>query len=772
MDLFLAAANRGGCPSVSDLTESEYSGRRNGFFASNNTFQRSFRHIPYQRDYDDDFRHPLATSDHDIMHDDAMSAITERDSSQLNESHDEHEMLRKRRMNFFKGDVSEEETGEKGEDAAAASATSPQPPSVEEKEEVLSTGSSAHEDEENPVAVDHGVFDAIPGPNLSFDTNHGDIGDTLGSASPQNGTNTRLPPQDSLHHEFNTGPLVGFLAWRRQKSHSSSALLQKANSVASLFHRKNEKLEQTTKSHIHLAQVHEEVFEQEDLDVAQQLATLKLEMAEVRTKLDAAQQRYLIAEQENAHFRECNAYLEQQNNTYQADLAQLQHTKLEAEIIIAKLKEECQHLTVERDRKARDVSDFRVALEACVEEINRIRSLLSSTQNALHLETAEKVKLQVALENQLKQISNQQVQLDEATAVLQSMREQAQTASIERANLLKKLTLAQHDRDNLRTIAKDRNAEVDAMRQELNRLKRHPISLRRPSFTEADDANSSEALIGSSPNSSSRSIGPIRVPAWVEDMLFPSKRKRTIDRSVSEKPPTKNSTRTIRKPATRGFSETIVSNNVGRKKPEDSESSAANTCAQIEIPKHSNDRTPSRESSSSKALWTNPFLARWLMHLPFFGGGLKSDTKEDSADDDGAATEPLSKIYSKTKASASSKRSEGHYVRETSSDRKKSLSKSEDTSGSTREKRDNTKAHGSFLEIDDRKKPASTKTLSVVAQKLHSGSSSSSSDILYNKDLDIRNSDADESDDESLDELKHIWASARLKIDCESSDEE
>jgi hypothetical protein len=34
-----------------------------------------------------------------------------------------------------------------------------------------------------------------------------------------------------------------------------------------------------------------------------QLAALKLEMAEGRTKLDTAQQRYLSAEQENAHFR-------------------------------------------------------------------------------------------------------------------------------------------------------------------------------------------------------------------------------------------------------------------------------------------------------------------------------------------------------------------------------------------------------------------------------------------------------------------------------------
>ena len=92
--------------------------------------------------------------------------------------------------------------------------------------------------------------------------------------------------------------------------------------------------------------------------------------------------------------------------------------------------------------------------------------------------------------------------------------------------------------------------------------------------------------------------------------------------------------------------------------------------------------------------------------------------------------------------------------------------------GSTREKKDKAKSHDSFLEIDDRKKPASTKSLSAMAHKLHSQSSSSSSDMIYNKDSDIRKSDADENDDESVDELKHIWASARLKIDCDSSDEE
>jgi hypothetical protein len=54
------------------------------------------------------------------------------------------------------------------------------------------------------------------------------------------------------------------------------------------------------------------------------------------------------------------------------------------------------------------------------------------------------------------------------------MREQAQKASIERANLFKKkkkLTLAQHDCDNFRTIAtKVRNAEVYTIEQELERL--------------------------------------------------------------------------------------------------------------------------------------------------------------------------------------------------------------------------------------------------------------------------------------------------------------
>jgi len=63
--------------------------------------------------------------------------------------------------------------------------------------------------------------------------------------------------------------------------------------------------------------------------------------------------------------------------------------------------------------------------------------LLSSTQSSLQKET-EKKKLLKEVKNQLKQISTQQIHLHEATGVLQLMREQAQKASIERANLIKK----------------------------------------------------------------------------------------------------------------------------------------------------------------------------------------------------------------------------------------------------------------------------------------------------------------------------------------------
>jgi hypothetical protein len=64
--------------------------------------------------------------------------------------------------------------------------------------------------------------------------------------------------------------------------------------------------------------------------------------------------------------------------------------------------------------------------------------LLSSTQSSLQKETERKKKLLKEVKNQLKQISTQQIHLHEATGVLQLMREQAQKASIERANLIKK----------------------------------------------------------------------------------------------------------------------------------------------------------------------------------------------------------------------------------------------------------------------------------------------------------------------------------------------
>jgi hypothetical protein len=772
MDLFLAAPNRGGCPSVSDLTESEYSGHPNALFAYN-AFNRSFRLKPYQqqRDLDGVYRHSHEQQDPDIMHDDAMSAISERGDSQPNGSQDEREILRSRRIDFFKGGERKEETGEILDETAAAAATVNIP--LEEQEEVLSISSNPHEmvynNDDHPTAVEKHrnshkdyddvkshVFHVTPSLNLSFNTNHGDFGESNGKtlASQQNDAIGRLPSQDSLQ----SGPLVGFLAWRRQKSHSSSAILQKANSVTSMFHRKNENNDKyTNKSTIHhLPQVHEESFDQErETDVARQLAALKLEMAEVRTELDIAQQRYLMAEQERSHFRDSNIVLNQQNKAYQLDVSQLQQTKVEAETIIAKLKEECQYLTNERDRRLRDVSDFRTALEAVCSEATKLRTLLSSTQSSLQKETEEKNKLLEVVENQSKQISTQQIHLHEATEVLQLMREQAQKASIERANLLKKLTLAQHDRDNLRTIAKDRNAEVDTMKQEIERLKKNPTSIRRTNVTERDETDSLNALAAASntsPNSSTRSIGPIRVPAWVEDMLFPSKRKRFISKSQSEKPPARKPTERNKKLPTRGYSEAMIAKNSGRRESDISELDVDIACAQEDAPNLMNAKISSGENSTPKSLFSNPLIAKLLLHLPFFG--TKHDVCKDSEGSKGTCAEPLNNSNKVKPASI-----ERGKVLEASSDREGSSSKLDHATGHLDRKLRAQSREKDNDSDETYRKPASSKTPPTALAKTRGRLSSSSN--LQN-----------ESDDESMDELRHIWASAKLKIDCESSEEE
>jgi hypothetical protein len=775
MDLFLAAPNRGGCPSVSDLTESEYSGHPNALFAYN-AFNRSFRLKPYQqqRDLDGVYRHSHEQQDPDMMHDDAMSAISERGDSQPNGSQDERDILRSRRINFFKGGERKDETMEILDETAEAAAVAVHIP-LAQQEQLLSISSNPHEMVHNNAShqtavethrnshedsdnVKSHVFHVTPSLNLSFDTNHGDFGESNGktSSSQQNDAIGRLPSQDSLQ----SGPLVGFLAWRRQKSHSSSAILQKTNSVTSRFHRKNENPDKySIKSPIHhLPQVHEESFDQErESDVARQLAALKLEMAEVRTELDIAQQRYLMAEQERTHFRDSNIVLNQQNKAYQLDVSQLQKTKVEAETIIAKLREECQQLTNERDRRLHDVSDFRTALEAVCSEATRLRTLLSSTQSSLHIETEEKNKLLEVVENQSKQISIQQIHLHEATEVLQLMREQAQKASIERANLLKKLTLAQHDRDNLRTIAKDRNAEVDTIKLELERLKRYPASIRRKSVTEHDETDSLNALAAASntsPNSSTRSIGPIRVPAWVEDMLFPSKRKRFLSKSQSEKPPARKPTESNRKPATRGYSEAMIAKHSGRRESDISEVDAAIARAQEDVPNLMNGKISSRQNSTSKALFSNPLIAKLLMHLPFFN--TKHDVCKDSEGSKGTSTEPLNNSNKAKTASI-----ERGKAWEASSDREESLSKLENATGRLdRKMRAGAKEKDSYSD-ETHKKPASSKTPPTALTKTRGHLSSSSSSHLQN-----------ESDNESMDELKHIWASAKLKIDCESSDDE
>jgi hypothetical protein len=98
------------------------------------------------------------------------------------------------------------------------------------------------------------------------------------------------------------------------------------------------------------------------------------------------------------------------------------------------LKKECQYLTNERDRQPRDVSDFRIALFAQ----RRLSNELCYPLLKAHFRKKQKKKILKEVKNQLKQISTQQIRLHEATGVLQLMSEQAQKASIERANLLKK----------------------------------------------------------------------------------------------------------------------------------------------------------------------------------------------------------------------------------------------------------------------------------------------------------------------------------------------
>jgi len=730
--------------------------------------------------------------DHDLMHDDAMSAISERESSQPNESQDEHELLRGRRLKFF-------QQGEAAEDAdEAKSEHDPEPEPTE---------SSYCPVNDKPQAT----LLVVGGARLSFTGDHNqalvynDNNDALSEHhSPEN-----IPAQASMHDDLNFGTRPGLRGWRRP-SNNSNMLLQKANSVAALFHRKHEMPKQR-KSLTPTPQA----LPISDQDIALQLAALKLELAELSAAYDTSQLQCQKLEEQNCQLQQHNAYLQEYDNSRDANILQLQQQREEAESTISKLKLECQELAKERDKKAQDALDFRVALEACVGEINRTRDLLTSAQHSLDTEISEKEELREALKQQAEQVDILRRQSDEAAIVLRSMREQAQKASVERASLLKSLKRAQHDRDKLKAIAKERSVEIEAVKQELERSEKVGVS--RPSRT---DLRSRTEF---SPTPSSRSLGPIR---WLEEMVSRKNYKKSqSDRSFLNSVDKKEA-KDFKRDVPTGYQENESS----------SESDDSN------MPSRPVAQDNLMETSSSKAPWPNPFLSKWLMHLPFFGAS-KGEVIEDNTAN--TAAKPASD-YKKKKSSPSSNKAA---ARDTapSLNKKRAILSTSEKSGVSKEEVNNSASDSESP--FDRKKPAAAKKTANKSKmakntsmdsrrrnsksntrsnsrgrtriRKHTGGTSFGNEYSDDENKDdlrtdakskvslrkngttlVKNDNADDDDDsnktpkshsyrkmparpnavarvvkdaneddDSDDELKHIWASARQIIDCESSDD-
>ena len=795
MDLFLAEPNRGGCPSVSDLTESEYSGRANhsnafmnlGSHMNHRSLRHNYHHQHHQQ------QHQL--EDHDLMHDDAMSAISERESSQPNESQDEYELLRGRRLKFFRQEEAAEDVDE------VKSEHDPEPEPVSKKACQATTESSFCPVNDNPQAT----LLVVGAARLSFT---GDHNPALVYNGEDNDNDDALSEhennlaQASMHDNLNFGTRPGLRGWRRS-TNNSNMLLQKANSVAALFHRKHEMPKQR-KSLTPTPQA----LPISDQDLVLQLAALKLELAQLRADYDASQLQCQKLEEQNCQLQQQNAYLQEYDNSRDASLLQLQQEREEAESTVSKLKLECQELAKERDKKARDASDFRVALEACVGEINRTRDLLTSVQNSLDTETSEKEELREALKQQVEQVDILRRQSDEAAIVLRSMREQAQKASVERASLLKSLKRAQHDRDKLKAIAKERNVEIEAVKQELERSEKVGVS--RPSRTHL------RSRTELSPTPSSRSLGPIR---WLEEMVSRKNHKKgQSDRSFLSSVDKKEA-KDCKRNAPTGFQENESS----------SESDSSN------MPSRPVAQDHLMESSSSKSPWPNPFLSKLLMHLPFFGAS-KGEVIEDN--EANTAAKPASDHKKKKISTSFSKTAARDTAR--SSDKKRAISSTCEKSGVSAELVNNSSSDSESPL--DRKKPASPTKLANKSKISNSKSNSkrksrsnsrgrtrirkhSGATSFGNEDSDDENKDdlrtdakskvsfrkngttlrkhdnADDEDsnktpkshsykkmparpnavarvvkdgnedDDSDDELKNIWASARQIIDCESSDD-
>jgi len=415
-----------------------------------------------------------------------------------------------------------------------------------------------------------------------------------------------------------------------------------------------------------------------DQDIALQLAALKLELAELSAAYDTSQLQCQKLEEQNCQLQQHNAYLQEYDNSRDANILQLQQQREEAESTISKLKLECQELAKERDKKAQDALDFRVALEACVGEINRTRDLLTSAQHSLDTEISEKEELREALKQQAEQVDILRRQSDEAAIVLRSMREQAQKASVERASQLKSLKRAQHDRDKLKAIAKERSVEIEAVKQELERSEKVGVS--RPSRTHL------RSRTELSPTPSSRSQGPIR---WLEEMVSRKNYKKSqSDRSLFNSVDKKEA-KDFKRDVPTGYQENESS----------SESDESNM--------------PSRPIAQDNLMETSsldPFLSIWLMHLPFFGAP-KGDVIEDN--EANRATKPASD-YKKKKSSTSLNKAA---ARDTalSSNTKREILSTPEKSGVSKEEVNNSASDSESP--SDRKKPKKPAAAKKTANK-------------------------------------------------------
>jgi hypothetical protein len=271
---------------------------------------------------------------------------------------------------------------------------------------------------------------------------------------------------------------------------------------------------------------------QEDGHMEIQYVNMKLELACLSQELDETR---LKLQQKATQHSQLQAYakqMEEQENLSVESFLQMQKNSDGAQVSLAELQKITQTLLHERVDLHASVNTAETALKKTTRDLVLFQTVAEQTEKRLGAVTKERDVSVEQLQKALGERADLDMKLKEATRVIQMMKNQAMSSSIERNDLWKQSKRAEFDQTQVQMVAQNRANTVTQLEIQVKQLK---TELKEEKFQRGSGEREPARLSASSArNNTNHNSGNQDGPdparrikfSWIANVLFPPSRRR------------------------------------------------------------------------------------------------------------------------------------------------------------------------------------------------------------------------------------------------------